>query len=164
MRDAIHIDIDHVAVEGLNQTEQAHVDGCAACSEALASVRAEFAQLRTIDETLENVPASFWVAQRRAIRVRAQEAKPKSVFTGAYAWAGAAAAALIVAGSLLLPDSQDRPVTPTAQSTEEISDAALLQSVQDHLETYPEALHPAQVMYTEMAASAKGLRQQGNKR
>jgi hypothetical protein len=153
MKDATHIEIDRVVVEGLNEMEQAHVSGCAACGEALASARAEFAQLRTIDEALENVPVSFWDAQRRAIRVRAQEAKPKSVFAGAYAWAGAAAAALIVAGSLLLPSSPDKPTAPTAQPTQEISDAALLQSVQDNLEAYPEALHPAQVMYTEMASA-----------
>jgi hypothetical protein len=162
MRDTTHIEIDRVLVEGLNETEQAHVGGCAACSNALESARAEFAHLRQIDEALANVPANFWDAQRRAIRVRGQEAKPKSLFTGAYAWAGAAAAALIVAGSLLLPGSPDQPVTPTTQPRQGISDAALLQSVQDNLESYPEALHPAQVMYTEMA-SAKATPSTRNK-
>jgi hypothetical protein len=153
MRDGTHVEIDRVLVEGLNETEQAHVSGCVACSKALESARAEFARLRQIDEALAEVPASFWDTQRRAIRVRAHDAKPKSAFSGAYAWAGAAAAALIVAGSLLLPDSGEQAVTPNAQPAQEISDAALLQSVQDHLDAYPEALHPAQVMYTEIASA-----------
>jgi hypothetical protein len=153
MKEAIHIEIDRVLVEGLNETEQAHVSGCYACSKALESGRADIAELRQIDESLAQVPQSFWDAQRRAIRVRAAEVRPKSVFTGAYAWAGAAVAALIVAASLLMPNAPEQTLRHPTQQQEEISDAALIQSVQEQLEGYPEALHPAQVMYTEMASA-----------
>jgi len=158
MKEAIHIEIDRVLVNGLNETEQAHLSGCSLCSKALESARAEFAQLRQIDESLARVPDSFWDAQRRAIRVRAAEARPKNVFTGAYAWAGAAVAALIVAGSLLMPTAPDQTLTHRPQQQEQISDAALIQSVQEQLEGYPEALHPAQVMYTEMASAKSAPR------
>ena len=154
MKDGTHIDIDRVLVEELNEAERAHLSGCAMCSEALGAVRGDFAGLRHIDESLAQVPETFWDAQRRAIRVRAEQAKPKSTFTGAYAWAGAAVAALVVAGSMFSPTAEQN-VSPQPTHQEELSDAALLQSVQDQLENYPEALHPAQVMYTEMA-SAKG--------
>jgi hypothetical protein len=152
MKKSTHIDVDQALVEGLSDIQRAHVNGCDSCSVAWRSAQEQVAQLRAIDASLSEVPEGFWEAQRRAIRVRADEAKPKGAFVMGYAWVGAAAAAVILAGSLLLPTESPRTTPPVAKTTG-ISDAALLESVQDQLEDYPEALHPARVMYTEMASA-----------
>lgn len=153
-----HIDVHAALAAGLERAEGAHLESCAACRAQWDSARAEMATLRSIDASLDKVPESYWEAQRRSIRVRAAEAKPKTAMAGRLAWMAAAAAAVVVSVSLMLPQPKEtqgrvNEVAPRP-AVEELTDAALIRSVQDDLEGYPEALHPAQVMYVEMSSTS----------
>jgi predicted anti-sigma-YlaC factor YlaD len=166
MNEAKHIDVSAALAAGMSDVEEAHLAGCAACRARRDSAQAEMAALRGIDAPLAKVPESFWEDQRRSIRVRAAEARPQRVRMAGVAWVAGAAAVLVVSAGLLLPQNDDKGAPlPHAQQqpVEEVSDAAFIRSVQDDLEAYPEALHPAQVMYVEMS-SASTATARGNKR
>ena len=146
-----HINVASALADGVSQSESAHLASCAACRQEFESAREAFASLRSIDESLERVPESFWQQQRRAIRVRAAEAKPQRPAYALYGWLATAAAVAVISVGLLLPDRGEKQHLPPAGT--DVSDAALLESVQDSIYEYPEALHPAQVMYTEIATA-----------
>jgi predicted anti-sigma-YlaC factor YlaD len=145
-----HINVASALASGVSEAESAHLAACEACRQEFESAREAFASLRSIDESLERVPESFWQQQRRAIRVRAAEAKPQRPAYAVYGWLATAATVAVISVSLLLPDNGS--TGPTTQKVE-LSDAALLESVQNSIDQYPEALHPAQVMYTEIATA-----------
>lgn len=152
MKQSEHIDIDAALVE-LTDGNRAHLAGCEECKQKFEAASVAVGSLRAINAALERVPESFWQAQQRAIRVGADR-KPKRTMTVIYAWAGATAAAALVALSLIPANNiKTIPSTQKAPQADTMSDAALLESVQDQLEAYPEAIHPAQVMYTEMATA-----------
>lgn len=151
MSELDHINVNAALAEGLNDPQRAHLESCAECRAQWESAQGEIALLRSIDVPLERVPESFWEAQRRSIRLRAAEAQPQRGFGGRLAWVAAAAAVVVVSVSMMLPRESRTVTVPPGK--DEISDAALIQSVQDDLEGYPEALHPAQVMYVEMSSA-----------
>jgi predicted anti-sigma-YlaC factor YlaD len=151
MSNVNHIHVNAALAEGLNDAQRTHLESCAECRAHWESAQAEMAVLRGIDAPLAGVPESFWEAQRRSIRLRAAEARPRRHFAGSWTWVAAAAAVIVVSVSMMLPRESRTVTVPLA--TDEISDAALIQSVQDDLEGYPEALHPAQVMYVEMSSA-----------
>ena len=157
MMETKHIDVNAALAAGLDRAQNAHLESCAACRAQWDSARAEIATLRSIDASLDKVPEMYWEAQRRNIRVRAAEAQPQKAVAGRLAWVTVAAAAVVVSVSLMLPQpktSQGQVDQIAPQSAvAEISDAALIRGVQDDLESYPEALHPAQVMYVEMSSA-----------
>jgi predicted anti-sigma-YlaC factor YlaD len=146
-----HINVASALADGVSHSESAHLAACEECRSKLASAREAFASLRSIDKSLERVPESFWEQQRRAIRVRAAEAKPQRPAYALYGWLATAAAVAVISVGLLLPDRGEKQQLPSAST--DVSDAALLESVQDSIYEYPEALHPAQLMYTEIATA-----------
>jgi len=156
MMETKHIDVNAALAAGLDSAQSAHLESCALCRAQWDSARAEMATLRSIDASLDKVPEMYWEAQRRSIRLRASEAQPQKTVAGRLAWVTVAAAAVVVSVSLMLPQPKD-PNVPVGQTMQEpvdqISDAALISGVQDDLESYPEALHPAQVMYVEMSSA-----------
>ena len=164
MKQLEHIDIDAALVE-LTDGDRAHLAACVECKQEFETAGTALGSLRSMGAALERVPESFWQAQQRAIRVGADR-KPKRTMTAIYAWAGATAAAALVALSLIPANHTVKtiPTTQKATQTEAMSDAALLESVQDQLEAYPEAIHPAQVMYTEMATAKNTALSVPNKR
>jgi hypothetical protein len=117
--------------------------------------------LKSIDDSLTALPERFWDQQRRAILNRATE-PPRKVFgIAAYAWS-ALAATLVVAAALLFSNPNS---TPNEIHPQQIDDAALLQSVEQSLQQYPEAYHPAQLMYSEIdTASNQSKGRSGNRR
>jgi hypothetical protein len=105
--------------------------------------------LKSIDESIASLPDRFWDQQRRAILNKATEPRKKTWGVALYAAWSAVAAALVVAGALMFPD-QDSVVPKKGPQSVAVDDAALLQSVEQSLQQYPEAYHPAQLMYSEI--------------
>lgn len=131
--------------------EQAqHLADCSPCRTRYEELAGEFAALRAIDTHLDSLPEHFWNRQRHAIHSAAAEYRPPRFAFGRYTWAGAAAA-LVLFVAIMWPLLPTEPNIPTQKAR--MTDTELLQSVEESAYSYPEAIHPAQVMYSEIESA-----------
>jgi anti-sigma factor RsiW len=155
--------LDVILAQGPSDEDHAHLSACPECATRLEATRAELGSLKSLDESLAALPERFWDEQRRAILNRATEPPRKLFGIAGYAWS-ALAATLVVAAALLF--SNPSPA-PNEIHPQKIDDAVLLQSVEQSLQQYPEAYHPAQLMYSEIDTasnqSKSSLRKQRGK-
>lgn len=157
--------LDVILAQGPSDQDHAHLAACQACANRLEAARTELSTLKGIDESIAALPDRFWDQQRRAILNKATEPRKNTWGVGVYAAWSAVAAALVVAGALMFPDQDSVPPKKVPQAVA-VDDEALLQSVEQSLQQYPEAYHPAQLMYSELdTASNKqsSLRKQKEK-
>jgi hypothetical protein len=141
--------LDVILAQGPSDQDHAHLAACQACATRLEAARTELSALQGVDESLSALPGQFWDQQRRAILNRATEPRKKTWGVAVYAAWSAVAAALIVAGALMFPD-QGAVAPKKGPQPATVDDALLLQSVDQTLQQYPEAYHPAQLMYSEL--------------
>jgi predicted anti-sigma-YlaC factor YlaD len=137
-------------------TEQAqHLEACATCRSRYEELAGTLATLRAVDTHLESLPEHFWSRQRHAIHSAAAEYREPRFAFGRYTrftWAGAAAAIVLFVASMW-PMFMNEAQKIDATHKVEISDAELLQSVEDRAYSDPEAIHPAQMMYSEIESA-----------
>jgi predicted anti-sigma-YlaC factor YlaD len=129
-----------------------HLADCPPCRARYEALAGEFAALRAVDTHLESLPEHFWSRQRHAIHSAAAEYRPPRFAIGRYTWAGAAAAIVLFVASMW-PMFMNEAQKIDPKQKVEISDAELLQSVSDSAYSDPEAIHPAQVMYSEIESA-----------
>jgi hypothetical protein len=142
---------DALVAHGPDEAQGQHLEACVSCRARYEELTGTLTTLRAVDTHLEAVPEHFWSRQRAAILGAAAEYQPPRFAFGRYTWAGAAAAIVLFVASmwpmLMNNDSTKRhDVTP-------VSDAQLLQEISDSAYSDPEAVHPAQVMYSEMESA-----------
>jgi hypothetical protein len=143
--------LDAIVAHAPDAMQAQHLEACASCRIRYEELASTLTTLRAVDAHLESLPEHFWNRQRHAIHSAAAEYQPPRFAFGRYTWAGAAAAIVLFAASMLplFLDKGGERITPQIQ----MSDAELLQSVEDSAYSYPEATHPAQVMYSEIESA-----------
>jgi predicted anti-sigma-YlaC factor YlaD len=142
--------LDAMLASSPDAEQTQHLADCAPCRARYEELAGEFAALRAIDTHLDSLPEHFWSRQRHAIHSAAAEYRPPRFAFGRYTWAGAAAAIVLFVAIMwpLLPTDPNISKPPVV-----MSDTELLQSVEDSAYSYPEAIHPAQVMYSEIESA-----------
>lgn len=151
---SMHFDdnqFDALVAHGPDDAKAQHLVSCLSCRARYEELTGTLTTLRAVDTQLEALPEHFWSRQRAAILSAAAAYQPPRFAFGRYTWAGAAAAIVLFVASLwpmlMNNDSTKRhDVTP-------VSDAQLLQEISDSAYSDPEAVHPAQVMYSEMESA-----------
>jgi hypothetical protein len=143
--------LDAIAAHTPDAAESQHLEACASCRARYEELTGTLTTLRAVDAHLESLPEHFWSRQRHAIHSAAAEYQPPRFAFGRYTWAGAAAAIVLFVASMwpMLMNTGSIRTTPKT----ELSDAQLLQEVSDSAYSDPEAVHPAQVMYSEMESA-----------
>jgi hypothetical protein len=142
--------LDAIVAQSPDATQAQHLEGCASCRARYEELTGTLTTLRAVDTHLGSLPEHFWSRQRHAIHSAAAEYQPPRFAFGRYTWAGAAAAIVLFVASMLPMILQPKDIQkPPVQ----MSDAELLQSVEDSAYAYPEATHPAQVMYSEIESA-----------
>jgi predicted anti-sigma-YlaC factor YlaD len=143
--------LDAIVAHAPDAMQARHLEACASCRGRYEELAGTLTTLRAVDAHLESLPEHFWSRQRHAIHSAAAEYQPPRFAFGRYTWAGAAAAIVLFAASMvpLFIEKSGDPIKPKI----EMSDAELLQSVEDSAYSYPEATHPAQVMYSEIESA-----------
>ncbi len=143
---------DALVAHGPDETQAQHLGACLSCRARYEELTGALTTLRAVDAHLEALPEHFWSRQRHAIHSAAAEYQPPRFAFGRYTWAGAAAAIVLFVASmwpvLMNTGSMNRNTPET-----HLSDAQLLQEVSDSAYSDPEAVHPAQVMYSEMESA-----------
>lgn len=143
--------LDAIVAHAPDAMQAQHLEACASCRIRYEELAGTLTTLRGVDAHLESLPEHFWNRQRHAIHSAAAEYQPPRFAFGRYTWAGAAAAIVLFAASMLPLILQPGKGDPKVKI--EMSDAELLQSVEDSAYSYPEATHPAQVMYSEIESA-----------
>lgn len=151
---SMHFDdnqFDALVAHGPDAEQAQHLGACMSCRARYEELTGTLTTLRAVDTHLESLPEHFWNRQRHAIHSAAAEYQPQRFAFGRYTWAGAAAAVVLFVASMwpMLMNTGSIRNTPQVQ----VSDAELLQQVSDSAYSDPEAVHPAQVMYSEMESA-----------
>jgi hypothetical protein len=145
--------LDAIAAQAPDAAQAQHLETCVSCRARYEELTGTLTTLRAVDTHLESLPEHFWSRQRHAIHSAAAEYQPPRFAFGRYTWAGAAAAIVLFVASMwpVIAPSERGIKNPQVQ----LSDAELLQSVSDSAYADPEAIHPAQVMYSEIESAQK---------
>jgi hypothetical protein len=142
---------DALVAHGPDETQAQHLAACVSCRARYEELTGTVTTLRAVDTHLESLPEHFWSRQRHAIHRAAAEYQPPRFAFGRYTWAGAAAAIVLFVASMwpmLMNNNGSRKLSDV-----KVSDAQLLQEISDSAYSDPEAVHPAQVMYSEMESA-----------
>ena len=142
---------DALVAHGPDDAEAQHLVSCLSCRARYEELTGTLTTLRAVDTHLEAVPEHFWSRQRAAILSAAAAYQPPRFAFGRYTWAGAAAAVVLFFASMW-PMLMNNDATKRHDVTQ-VSDAQLLQEISDSAYSDPEAVHPAQVMYSEMESA-----------
>lgn len=151
---SMHFDddqFDALVAHGPDEAQAQHLAACLSCGARYEELMGTVTTLRAVDAHLESLPEHFWSRQRHAIHSAAAAYQPPRFAFGRYTWAGAAAAIVLFVASLwpmLMNDNGGRKHVDVP-----VSDAQLLQEISDSAYSDPEAVHPAQVMYSEMESA-----------
>lgn len=151
---SMHFDdnqFDALVAHGPDGAEARHLDACISCRARYEELTGTLTTLRAVDTHLEAIPEHFWSRQRAAILSAAAAYQPPRFAFGRYTWAGAAAAVVLFVASMW-PMLMNNDATKRHDVTQ-VSDAQLLQEISDSAYSDPEAVHPAQVMYSEMESA-----------